>query len=71
MAKTKGKKMKSIRHRPTTLKTISQKENEPTKGHSSNKGKRTTWSPSPPPSPKVTSWFSKEHYEVSYVYNYA
>lgn len=71
MAKTKGKRMKSIRHRATTPKMNSKKKNEPTKGRSSNKGKRITRSPSPTPSPNITPWFSKEHYEASYMYNYA
>ncbi|KAG5066292.1 hypothetical protein JHK86_010023 [Glycine max] len=34
-------------------------------------GKRTTKSPSPPPSPKATPWFSEKHYKAPYKFNYA
>lgn len=57
MAETKSKRMKSIGHKPITLKPSLKKEKETIKSHSSSKGKRITKSPSPLPSSKVTPWF--------------
>jgi len=70
MVETMNKRIKSIGHKPTTPKMKSKKEKGSAKGGSSNKGKQTTRSPSPPPSTKATPWFLEEHYEVSYKYNY-
>ena len=59
----------SIGHKPSAPKTKSKKEKELAKGSPYNRGKHTKISPSPPLSPKKTSWFLGEH-KVSYKYNY-
>ncbi|KAG4975510.1 hypothetical protein JHK86_034984 [Glycine max] len=60
MAETKSKRMKSIGHKPITLKPSLKKEKETIKSHSSSKGKRITKSPSPLPSSKSQGFFFPE-----------
>ncbi|KAG4912221.1 hypothetical protein JHK86_052654 [Glycine max] len=57
MAEKKNKRIKSIRHRPTTPRM--EKEKETTKSGPSGRGKWIAHFPSPPTTPKETPWLKK------------